>query len=133
MQKLRIIVALLLCFWGLQGFAQTIKTVDSLRNSYQTCLDKGVYMLGCSKVHYHQIDSMLNLAYIKLRTKLLSPQISKLKSEQAQWLIKRDQYFKNLTLDPEVKSLGGEDREMVLIDKKATFVEERVIVLLRRL
>lgn len=62
-----------------------------------------------------------------------SSQSSKLKAEQIKWLAKRDQYFKNIKLAPEEEALEEEDREMVIIDKKSSFVKERVIELLKKL
>ena len=118
---------------GNKCFSQTIKTIDSLENSYQTCLDKGVNMLGCSKMFYQQMDIMLNLVYKKLRQKLTPLQAAKLKAEQINWLAKRDRYFNNVPLEPEEKVLTGEDKEMIIIDKKAAFVEERLKILIKQM
>lgn len=133
MQKIKIIVMLSMVFLGSRCFGQTTKTIDCLEDSYQACLDKGVNMLGCSKVFYQQMDSMLNSVYKKLRGQMSSSQSSKLKAEQIKWLAKRDQYFKNIKLAPEEEALEEEDREMVIIDKKSSFVKERVIELLKKL
>jgi hypothetical protein len=56
-----------------------------------------------------------------------------LKSEQLKWLSTRDQYFKNIPLDEEEKALQGEDRKMLVISKKADFVKERVLGLIKKL
>ena len=79
------------------------------------------------------MDSMLNLVYRKLCKKISPSQGSKLKSEQLKWLSTRDQYFKNIPLDEEEKALQGEDRKMLVISKKADFVKERVLGLIKKL
>ncbi|OCX53375.1 hypothetical protein BEL04_03480 [Mucilaginibacter sp. PPCGB 2223] len=133
MKKIGVIILLSMVFLGEKGFGQTIKTIDSLEKSYQACLDKGVNMLDCTKVHYQQMDNMLNLVYQKLHKKMSPTQFSQLKAEQIAWLSKRDKYFKNIPLEPEEKALGAQDREMVIVDKKSDFVKERVMVLLKKL
>jgi uncharacterized protein YecT (DUF1311 family) len=128
-----IIIVLFLVLLGSKSFGQTTITIDSLEESYQACLDKGINMLGCSKRYYNQMDSMLNLVYRKLCKKISPSQGSKLKSEQLKWLSTRDQYFKNIPLDEEEKALQGEDRKMLVISKKADFVKERVLGLIKKL
>lgn len=113
--------------------AQTRKTVEILESRYQNCLDKGVNMLVCSEKYYFQMDSMLNVVYKKLKKQMSTTQFSILKREQIQWLRNRDKYFNTLTLDPEEKELSKEDQDMVLIDKKAQFIESRVLVLIDKM
>lgn len=133
MKKSSIIIILLsVVFIGNKCYGQTVKTIDVLEKSYQGCLDKGINMLGCSELYYHQMDSMLNVVYKKLRKQMSPSQGAKLKVEQLKWLSKRDQYFKNITLYEE-GVLEKEDREMVVIDKKADFVKERIIELIKKL
>jgi hypothetical protein len=44
---------------NLNGNSQSLNTVDILERQNQACLDKGVFMLGCSKVFYIQMDSFI--------------------------------------------------------------------------
>ena len=117
---------------GKECLAQTLNTVDSLEKSYHSCLDKGVNMINCSKIHYSQMDSLLNVVYQKLKKKLPASQFGNLRTSQLSWLSKRDRYFANIPLEPEEIALGGKDKEMVIIDKKAEFVRKRVVMLLKR-
>jgi uncharacterized protein YecT (DUF1311 family) len=127
-----IIVFILIC---LTTFSQTKKTIDSLETQYQTCLDKGQFMLGCSETFYFQMDSLLNLQYKKLRSKCDSIQKENLKDEQLQWLSKRDKQFKQ-NQQQEHKDAkeggydGGQDETMMLTDDNAKFVKERVLELI---
>jgi uncharacterized protein YecT (DUF1311 family) len=128
------ILFIIFCFINLTNFAQTLKTIDSLQNQYQQCLDKGEYMLGCSKMFYYQIDSLLNLRYKKLRLTCDSIQKENLKDEQLEWLAKRDkQFIKNQKqTNKEAKKEGydgGQDERMILTDTNAMFVKQRVIEL----
>jgi len=117
------------------SFAQTEKTIDSLQNLEQACLDKGQFMLGCSEKFYFQMDSLLNLEYKKLHSKCDSIQKENLKDEQLQWLSKRDNQFKKNQVqeDKDAKEGGydgGEDETMMLTDDNAKFVKERVLELI---
>jgi len=122
-------------FACLTGFSQTAKTIDSLESQHQSCLDKGQFMLGCTERFYFQMDSLLNLLYKKLRSKCDSIQKENLKDEQLQWLSKRDEQFKEnqKQVHKEAKEKGydgGEIETMILTDKNAMFVKERVLELL---
>jgi uncharacterized protein YecT (DUF1311 family) len=126
---------IIFCFISLTSFAQTLKTIDSVQTQYQLCLDKGEYMLGCSKIFYYQMDSLLNLIYKKLRLTCDSIQKENLKDEQLEWLTKRDkQFIKNQKeTNKEAKKegyVGGQDERMILIHTNASFVKQRVIELI---
>jgi uncharacterized protein YecT (DUF1311 family) len=121
-----------------QSFSQTKNTVDSLQNEEQKCLDKGQYMLGCSLNFYNQMDSLLNVVYFKLYHSLDTSNQGKLKKEQKLWLTKRDKIFKlnaQKTHEEAVKDGfdGGQDERMILADKNATVVKQRVLELIGRL
>jgi uncharacterized protein YecT (DUF1311 family) len=133
MYRFRIVIIIFTIFLGVRCNGQTVKTMESLEDSYQACLDKGINMLDCSKTYFQQMDSMLNLVYKKRRKKMSPSQASNLKIEQLKWLSKRDKYFKEITLGPEEKALGEKDREMVIMDKKADFVRDRVLELIKKL
>ena len=132
MIKTKIALVIFIILFGYCSNAQSLKTLDQLEESYQACLDKGINMLGCSEAYYLQMDSMLNVVYKQYRAKLNSSLRSKLKTDQIKWLSSRDNYFKNIILDSEEQALSKEDKEMVIIDKKAQFVRDRVIELLKK-
>lgn len=133
MFKSTYIFIILLCF----GFcnAQTAKTINKIKKDYQNCLDKGDNMKKCSYGYLHKSDSLLNVVYNKVKLKLNSTQKAKLKKEQLAWLKKRDAYFDKViksTLNGE-EGLIGDDLRMVIADKEADFVFDRVEELIRRL
>jgi len=136
MTKLKLnLLIIVFVFNCLTGFSQTIKTIDSLETQYQTCLDEGQFMLGCSKTFYSQMDSLLNVQYKNLRSKCDSIQKENLKEEQLQWLSKRDKQFREnqKQVHKEAKEKGydgGEIETMILTDKNAMFVKKRIIELL---
>jgi len=72
--------------------AQNAKTIVRLQEAEQACLDSGVYMLGCAKKFYLQMDSLLNVVYLQLRSTLNSAQKDSLRKQQRLWLIKRDAF-----------------------------------------
>jgi len=77
------------------GVTQTVKTIDSLEEAHQRCLDTVQYsMLHCEKAFYFQIDSLLNVVYRKLYNSLSITGKATLKKEQRLWLVSRDTYFK---------------------------------------
>lgn len=133
--KKLLITFLLLTSLTFAGKAQTQKTIDSIRITYQNCLDKGENMLGCTRRYYSQMDSLLNVVYKNLRNQSDAAGKDRLKSEQKKWLTKRDAYFKKVEKDPLNEITPGElsrDEAMIIIDQKADYVRERVEALLRK-
>ena len=129
-------------FFSLAGQSQTATTIEAMESKYQSCLDKGKDMLACSKAYYRQMDSMLNVVYNKLRSTLDSSQKAQLKREQLQWLAKRDNYFQKTKIDfkknhqgvdADGEDFGAQDEAMIMFDKNAAFVQERVLVLIDKL
>ncbi len=115
--------------------SQTLKTIEKIESSYQNCLDNGDNMKGCSVEYYKKADSLLNVAYKKLRLKLSVEEQSSLKTEQLEWLKKRDKYFQKGYSETKKEGdfiEGSNDFDMIVIDKKAEFVFERVKVLIKR-
>ena len=115
--------------------SQTLKTIEKIESSYINCLDKGDNMKGCSVEYYKKADSLLNVAYEKLRLKLSVEEQSSLKTEQLEWLKKRDKYFQKVYSETKKEGdfiEGSNDFDMIVIDKKAEFVFERVKVLIKR-
>jgi len=119
----------------LTGFSQTIKTIDSLETQYQACLDKGQFMFDCAYKFYSQMDSLLNIQYKNLRSKCDSVQKVNLKDDQLRWLAVRDKQFQfnKQKVNKEAKGNGyngGQDEIMILTEKNAMFVKDRVIYLI---
>lgn len=104
--------------------------IKMIEKRYQSCLDKGSYMLSCSKGFYNEMDSCLNVAYKQLREKLDRPSKAALKREQLNWLNARD--FKFQKIDGAILE-EGQDGEMFRQAEKADIVRERVLVLVTRI
>ncbi len=134
MKKIKLLF-LLLIFCSMNGFSQSVQTVDSIETSYHNCLDKGTNMFDCSKEFYTKMDNLLNVVYGNLIHTCSEIQRRNLKIEQKEWLIKRNSYFqKTLTkLEEESKEVGfvPQDNDMFRIDNNASFVKVRVIQLLK--
>ena len=118
-----------------RSFSQKFKIVDSLENKYQSCLDKGQNMLGCANTFYGQMDSLLNLQYKKLLSKMGAADGARLKNEQRKWLAERDKQFALLKQQVHKEAVdngfaGGQDEQMILTERKAIFVKQRVVELL---
>ncbi|KQB37126.1 lysozyme inhibitor LprI family protein [Flavobacterium aquidurense] len=116
--------------------AQTIETINKLKNRYHHCLDSGSGMKDCSIEYYNQSDSLLNVSYKNLKLKLSSKEQSKLKKEQLDWLKKRDTYFEKVYSDTKKEGHfieGSSDFDMVVFDEKANYVFARVKELIKRI
>ncbi|MFH7005565.1 lysozyme inhibitor LprI family protein [Flavobacterium bizetiae] len=123
-------------FVAFQCNAQTMETVNKLRNDYQTCLNSGSGMKNCSIEYYNQSDSLLNVAYKNLKLKLSSKEQSRLKKEQLDWVKKRDLYFEKVYSDTKKEGHfieGSSDFDMVVFDEKANYVFTRVKELIKRI
>lgn len=83
------------------------------------------------------MDSLLNVQYKKLRSKCDSVQKVNLKNDQQKWLAVRDKQFKfnKQQVNKDAKDNGyngGQDEVMILMDKNAKFVKDRVIELINQ-
>jgi uncharacterized protein YecT (DUF1311 family) len=131
------LLSVILIFFCTTSFSQTVKTIDSSEFQYQACLDKGQFMIDCSNHFYSQMDSLLNVQYKKLRSKCDSVQKVNLKNDQQKWLAVRDKQFKfnKQQVNKDAKDNGyngGQDEVMILMDKNAKFVKDRVIELINQ-
>jgi uncharacterized protein YecT (DUF1311 family) len=111
-------------------FSQTKRVTELIENKYQNCLDKGQNMLECSQTFYKEADSILNVAFKRIRQKCDSAQKENLKDEQLEWLSKRDIAFKKnkneVSKETETKITEFKnDENMMLLDKNANMVIER--------
>lgn len=115
--------------------SQTLETVYKMKSSYQNCLNKGGDMRNCAVVYYNQSDSLLNVVYKNLKTKISSKEQSKLKKEQLEWLKKRNQYFDKVYSDTKKEGNfreGSSDFDMIILDQEAAFVFGRVKELINK-
>lgn len=133
--KKGLIIFLLLCFYSMNGFAQSVHTVDSIETAYHNCLDKGTFMSDCSRKFHTQMDSMLNVAYRNLMQTCNEIEKANLIAEQKQWLIKRNVCFRKSLAksgkELKEESITPQDNEMFRIDNDAYFVKKRVVQLLK--
>ena len=115
--------------------AQITSDINKIKEDYQNCLDHADLMVGCSYDYYNKADSLLNVVYYKIRIKLNPTQKNTFKKEQMQWLKKRDSYFKKVRRTETNSNEGflGNDLKMIIADKQAEFVFERIEELLKRL
>lgn len=123
-------------FFCLKGFTQTTKTIDSLKSIDQACLDSGWRMPSCEYEYLIAIDSILNVVYNKLHSKLDSSGRTALKKEQLDWLKQRDIHYKKSDKEFEDSIRAGswgDEMRVVTIGEKSDFTEKRVLVLIQRL
>ncbi|MGN7809630.1 lysozyme inhibitor LprI family protein [Flavobacterium sp. 22076] len=115
--------------------SQTLETVYKMKSDYQKCLNKGQNMRNCALEYYNQSDSLLNVSYKSLKSKISSKEQSKLKKEQLEWLKKRDQFFQKVYSDTKKEGNfieGTQDFEMIIYDEQAKFVFGRVKELINK-
>jgi len=131
---LTIFLTILICI-SIIGHAQTQTQLINLKKQHQSCLDKGLNMLSCSQQYYKQIDSVLNVAYNRIRKPMSQTEILAFKNEQIKWLQKRDAFF--IKVDKEAAAESGpgpigRDFLMIAMDEKADFVRKRIEELIKR-
>lgn len=132
MQKSIILVCILASMYC---NSQTLETVYKMKSDYQKCLNKGQNMRNCALEYYNQSDSLLNVSYKNLKSKISSKEQSKLKKEQLEWLKKRDQFFQKVYSDTKKQGNfieGTQDFEMIIYDEQAKFVFGRVKELINK-
>ncbi|MCB0740979.1 MAG: lysozyme inhibitor LprI family protein [Chitinophagaceae bacterium] len=136
MKKLKInerilMVNLLVISMNLSSYSQSLKTLVTMENQYQSCLDLGQNMVGCSEYYYYQIDSFLNVIYKKIMSSIDSSEKVRLRKKQREWLVLRDKQFSQIgyryikTKSQDAKYID-EDSIMITFDKKAEIVEKRI-------
>ncbi|PIQ22772.1 MAG: hypothetical protein COW65_01255 [Cytophagales bacterium CG18_big_fil_WC_8_21_14_2_50_42_9] len=117
------------------GYAQTQTQLTNLKKQHQSCLDKGVNMFSCSQQYYKQMDSLLNVAYNRIRKPMSQTEKLAFKNEQIKWLQKRDAFFVKVDKEAAAESGPGpigRDFLMIAMDEKANFVRKRVEELIKR-
>ncbi|MDH7462516.1 hypothetical protein QEG73_14545 [Chitinophagaceae bacterium 26-R-25] len=137
-----IIVLASCCYLSFVTLGQTRKVVDSVDVKYQECLDNGRHTFGCAKKYYSQMDSLVNCFYHSIYNSLDTTKKLDFRKDEIDWLNKRDKYFKKTYLsfkkdnpyqEPFTKPKGAEYDAMLMFDKNAKYVRDRVITLARQL
>jgi uncharacterized protein YecT (DUF1311 family) len=129
----KILLLLLLCSFS--GFAQTIDEVDALKKEHEECLDQLENLVGCSVTYYDKTNLLFDKVFRNVRDKSTSEQKKKLKEEQFLWLKKKTTYFDKVYKDTaaELGTDEGDDFRMTVNAKKADFVNERILELIKQL
>ena len=133
MKPIKLLAFCLLVLSAGETAAQSVKPLEEINTRYQSCLDTGVDMSGCSKRHFQQIDSLLHVTYRYLKSGLGATEKETLKKEQLAWLEERKNFFRQENAILQKKSEAGEgglDLAMISYDSKADFLRERLLVLL---
>ena len=92
-------------------------------------------MLGCANTFYAQVDSLLNLQYRNLLGQMGAAGSVRFKKEQRKWLTDRDKHFVLLKQQVYKEAVdngfdGGQDEQMIVAERKAMYVKQRVVELL---
>jgi uncharacterized protein YecT (DUF1311 family) len=104
-----------------QDFNEIIKKLD-IEN--KNCLDFGKSMYSCSINYYNQSDSLLNVVYKQIRSKMTVVEKENLRQEQIKWLKYRDNQFRKIS--NQSTQLGeGLDDKMIKNQEKANVVNDR--------
>ena len=107
---------------------QLLEHIDSL---HQTCLDSGANMWNCANDFNNQMDSLLNVVYRNVKSKLTPEQFQTLKQEQLKWIRKRDDVYSKTNNENTKDGLSATDASMAALDQEAEFVKERILYLLK--
>lgn len=110
--------------------SQIKSTMHKIDSNYQSCLDSGINMYGCTTSYFHDMDSMLNVVYKRIRLKLSQADKDTLTKKQLIWLKKRDREYKIIDAEPNDDGLSPIDNLMVKVDKKAQFINDRIYELI---
>jgi uncharacterized protein YecT (DUF1311 family) len=82
MKKLKKAILISIITLNFCGYSQTLNEVVKIEKDYQKCLDSGNGMMFCAMDFETKSDSLLNVAYKNLKSKLNTSEQNKLKSEQ---------------------------------------------------
>ena len=139
MKKVLYKMLLVSLFTGITLYAQsqTRAAVNSLYDQLQRCADATGHTDQCNRRLYDGLDSLLNVAYKNLFSKLSSAKRAALQREERDWIKSRDLNFKRF--EKEVNTHDGtsvpgtEIYDTFLYEKKNEFVRKRVLPLISRL
>ncbi len=130
--------AAILIATSMQAAAQIEDALELSENRYQQCQESGKNVPACAARYYKDVDSLMTLAYKKLRASVKTDGKMALQKDQNDWMMRRDAYFVKLKTDYRVNSKApvGEDEtdtKAALSEDKARYVRERIEVLLSRI
>ena len=130
MKKLIVFIGLSFLIILVKPSNAQIDAVVKLDEVYEDCL-AGKDMYACAVTYYDSMDSLLNVVYKKLRSKLDDDEKAKLKTDEIKWIKEKEKKFKEINdnIDPE----GGRDELLFAKDKKTKFIRDRVIYLINQL
>jgi len=117
--------------------AQAIsKQIEQINKAGEDCAHAGINSaIDCSQKLYNQADSILNVVYNSLKAQMAPTAFAQLKTEQKQWLKKRD--ANALELGKQARyNRGQADNEAsaaLAIRQKASFIEDRIMELLKKI
>ncbi|CAL1521134.1 hypothetical protein [Chitinophaga sp. MM2321] len=132
---MRILIPILLAvFLCTNTYAQSSPaTLDSLETRYQQCLSESHTMYGCALDYYKQLDSLLYITLQHLYSHIDPSRLQQLRIEQGTWEEKKYEYFKKIDERVEKmhkRTMQGLDDAMISTDNKATYLKDRVAILL---
>ena len=115
---------------------EIIQQLDQMDSSCQHCIDEGFNFVDCSNKLYIQVDSVLNVVYKLMKSKMDASTFMQLKQEQLKWLKKRDQFFKEVNQDyrqnDKYDQVDKEANRAVAISRKTEYVENRIKYILQK-
>lgn len=129
------LILLLLFFRCASGFSQTIEDVEALKKEHQDCLDLEENMVACSVTYYDKTNELFDKVFRRVRDRSTPSERKKLKDNQLLWLKKEITYFDKVYKDAK-EELGtdeGDDFKIMVNDKKADFVNLRIVELIKQL
>ncbi|ANH81964.1 hypothetical protein A8C56_14185 [Niabella ginsenosidivorans] len=123
---------------SLYAQSQTRADVDRLyEQQLQHCADATGHTDQCNRRLYDGLDSLLNVAYKNLLSKLSPSKRSALQKEERNWIKKRDlqfqQFEKEVNTHDGTSVPGTEIYDTFLYEKKNELVRKRVLQLIERL
>jgi uncharacterized protein YecT (DUF1311 family) len=107
-----------------------------MERTYKDCLKAKVDTSNCGKTFLHQMDSMLNVVYEKVRIQLSTPDVIVYMKEQQNWVKKKDTFFKkqdeNFVYNLQ-EGIWLSSMIWLVYENKADFIKKRVVSLAKKL
>lgn len=134
LRYLTVIAMALCCQWPAVTRAQSVTpaSLERIASRHQACLDSGVRMLDCATGYYATMDSLLNVVYVRLRRGLTADRKDALRKEQLDWLRRRDALGETVKRENQRDGITGSDGWMIVYDRQAELIRDRILELLKR-
>jgi uncharacterized protein YecT (DUF1311 family) len=100
------------------------------------CLLQTKFITSQKNSFRDRVDSILNVVYKQYSSCLSCTEKDELKKDELKWIKERDAYFKRADKDCADDIIAGEMPKimrLINIQDKSAFIEERVIVLIKRM